>query len=197
MKFSLQRNASRQHLTQSQPQKTILFRKLKNHISGAERETSCVIKEQFDPRSKGTAVKVAGIICMDSALLNIWRENGAFLRYGDAKALFLMSVSIAALFSFLRHTLIAPGSDWAQISYIFDADMGLHSWLTVLSFSFSALVSLLVIAPTLSDRMIRVTFFNTLGQCLQRGPIQRAELGFLTFRDIANDLPPETSLSLM
>ncbi|MEX5600691.1 Pycsar system effector family protein [Pseudophaeobacter sp. C1-32P7] len=122
---------------------------------------------------------------MDSALLNIWRENGAFLRYGDAKALFLMSVSIAALFSFLRHTLIAPGSDWAQISYIFDADMGLHSWLTVLSFSFSALVSLLVIAPTLSDRMIRVTFFNTLGQCLQRGPIQRAELGFLTFRDIA------------
>ncbi|NKX75016.1 hypothetical protein HGG73_12705 [Rhodobacteraceae bacterium R_SAG3] len=122
---------------------------------------------------------------MNSALLNVWRENGAYLRYGDAKALFLMGLSVAVLFSFLKQVLIVPGNEWSQIQQLFLFSFGFGNGFFAIVFCLSALVALGSLLPTLSPKMVRVSIYCKIGVFLSRDPMIGGGLGVITFRDIA------------
>lgn len=122
---------------------------------------------------------------MDSALLNIWRENGAYLRFGDAKNGFLAGVASTLLYAYLSHILIVDDVGWHTMSRILESDQILASQaVVVVSFFAGAFFTTLSIIPVLTKNSVRINavlavaaFFGTV-----REP---NELGIIFFLDIA------------
>lgn len=93
---------------------------------------------------------------MNAGLLNMWRENGANLRFGETKNLIVFGVSTALIADFLhrsqpdalpRWSFQAIGSVMIQSPY--------HALIT-LALGLSILVSVLSVFPNISGRYLRV-----------------------------------------
>jgi hypothetical protein len=106
---------------------------------------------------------------MHSGLLNIWRENGAYLRYGDAKCLFLATSCIALFFSFLTYQSISELAPWSVIGALKALSLSMSAYVALFSFSLGALVSLIAVMPSLSANLGRVRLLNVVGRFLHFG----------------------------
>lgn len=122
---------------------------------------------------------------MHSGLLNVWRENGAYLRYADAKALFVLGISIASLFSFLKHSLISDNSDWSLIKQLWISDLSCWSLVSILFFVLAAGVAASAVIPVISEGMNAVNFFNQLGFYFHTETSPEDDRDFIYFKSIA------------
>jgi uncharacterized membrane protein (DUF485 family) len=123
---------------------------------------------------------------MNSALLNIWRENGAYLRFGDTKNGFLWGISLTFLYSYVNYELISEKFGWQTLELIsVAAELPAIKVLGILCFSLSTLLTFISIVPTLSKSSVRTNaivrvakFCNVIG----RSP----NPGIIYFLDIAS-----------
>ena len=113
---------------------------------------------------------------MNSALLNIWRENGAYLRFGDAKNGFLSGISATMLYSYLKYILIVDEFSWHSINQILvGSQFRITVYTTILCFFVAAFLSTVSIVPTLSKSSFRTratlslaSFFSVVGPAQDR-----------------------------
>ena len=119
---------------------------------------------------------------MNGALLNVWREIGAYLRYADAKCIFLSGISFGLLFSFIRFKLVADNVGWDMFSHLSIAKIDVMSWMTILMFGGAFLLCSAAAIPSLTDRPKIVSVLITLGNYFSRNT---ETLNTIYFRDIA------------
>ena len=122
---------------------------------------------------------------MNSSLLNIWRENGAYLRFGDAKNGVLLGVTSTLLYSFSNHVLILERVRWHTLSCLLE-----RGWLfnldsiALLCFLLATVLTGASIVPVLTKWSLRVSIVLAIGKFF--GFIKPNEVGGVTyFLDIA------------
>ena len=114
--------------------------------------------------------------------MNIWREVGAYLRYADAKCIFLSGVSFGLLFSFIRFKLVADNVGWDMLSYLSIATIDVTSWMTILAFGGAFLLSSAAAIPSLTDRSKITSALITLENFFSQNSETSSAI---YFRDIA------------
>lgn len=122
---------------------------------------------------------------MNSSLLNIWREIGAYLRYGDAKCIFISSLSFGALFSFLRFRLLDSGLTWDAIGRLMNSDLDAPSLLAISAFLLAFFISTNAVLPSISKSLWRVKFINWIGSYMALRGSRKSDRDVIFFVDIA------------
>ena len=122
---------------------------------------------------------------MNSGLTNIWREIGAYLRYGDAKCIFLCGLGFSLLFSFARFELAAPSLGWDFLTELKCRSITGPAWVALISFGLSSLCSGLAVIPSLSTGSLRIKVLNALGRVFSFRRAQNSDSGAIFFWDIA------------
>lgn len=122
---------------------------------------------------------------MNGTLLNIWREIGAYLRYGDAKCLFLSGLNFSLLISFVKYKLIDESLKWNLLSILMGSNIDTKSWIAIISFFVGFVISALVVMPTLSEKMVRVRIINNIGSCFHCGRVMVSNSAVSYFSNIA------------
>ena len=122
---------------------------------------------------------------MNSSLLNIWRENGAYLRFGDAKNGVLLGVTSTLLYSFLSHILIMERVGWHTLSCLLERGWPLNlDSIALLCFLLATVLTGASIVPVLTKWSLRVSIVLVIGKFF--GFIKPNEVGGVTyFLDIA------------
>ena len=122
---------------------------------------------------------------MKGFLLNVLREVGNSVRYGDAKCVVIAGVSFTLLMSYLQYLWGAPGKTWGimashDVSRLDGADF------LIIALLFSSFVlAALALIPSLSRKSHRISFVNFLNKKLYRNQTIPEDYGIVYFRDIA------------
>lgn len=116
-------------------------------------------------------------------MINIWREVGAYLRYGDAKCLFFCGVSFSLLFSFLRFVLLDGNLSWEVIDRLLYSGADMLDWVAIISLSISFLFTVFAVKPSLSGRLLRVDVINGISEFFCRHELESGAV--IYFRDIS------------
>lgn len=103
---------------------------------------------------------------MDSSLLNIWRENGAYLRFGDAKGLFLFGVSTTVFASYIYELLKVTQLNWSVINRITGMEATFWQYVALSLFAGSTFLSMLSVMPVLSKKSVRIRLILFTGRLL-------------------------------
>lgn len=122
---------------------------------------------------------------MNGGLLNIWREIGAYLRYADAKCIFLSGASLGALISFIQYRTIVAGAGWSVLGNVNQSDISVSAWVAIFLFFAAFLSSSLAALPSLSKKLVRVRVFIGIGNFFSSGTGSSSGTGIIYFRDIA------------
>ena len=120
---------------------------------------------------------------MNGGLLNIWREIGAYLRYADAKCIFLSGVSFGLLFSFCRFHLISQDVGWGILKHLTVVSIPATSWVTIVTFFLAFVFSSAAAVPSLTSKSIRISGLISLGNFFSK---PSAVSNIVYFRDIAS-----------
>lgn len=122
---------------------------------------------------------------MNGGLLNIWREIGAYLRYADAKCIFLSGASLGVLISFIQYRTIVASVGWSVLGSLNQSDISVSAWVAIFLFSTAFLSSSLAALPSLSKKLVRVRVFIGVGNCFSSATGSSRGTGVIYFRDIA------------
>jgi hypothetical protein len=122
---------------------------------------------------------------VNSALLNIWRETGSYLRYGDAKALFMLGLSSASFYSLVHFLLLGAPPSWGIFGRLMIAKIGTNGWVCVIFLLLSIIVAAASIIPTLTRGAVRVRIFIGIADLLSSADADTSREGITYFRDIA------------
>lgn len=137
---------------------------------------------------------------MTSFLLNVWRENGAYLRFADAKNTAIAALSTTLLVSYYKYVYIIPSVNWNILEIFKFSHADEKHILVLFLLFFSMLISTLSVLPTLSKGSWRTNFFNQLGTSVGVLPSPEGATSIVYFLDIAahpNLESYETALSSM
>lgn len=123
---------------------------------------------------------------MNSGILNIWREVGAYLRYGDAKSVLLLSLA-SGLFYWLSQVQFG-------VTVFNVSALALSFWATGFSTSTAALslfgtavlIGVLGFLPALTKKSIRVHFWVWLGFKFSLISVRETDANCVFFVDIAS-----------
>ena len=118
--------------------------------------------------------------------MNIWRENGSYLRFGESKCIFLFSLSIALSAALINHLSIGAIVGWPNIEYIFHMDIGTKGISALVLLFFSSITSAAAILPTLGKKSWKVGFVISIGRFLGIIPPLNSKSGVIYFCDIAS-----------
>ncbi|MEM8774975.1 MAG: Pycsar system effector family protein [Pseudomonadota bacterium] len=122
---------------------------------------------------------------MNSALLNIWRENGAYLRFADAKNGIIASVALTILISYVQYFLISSRTNWFSIPEILAvADVRAVEYIICAALLTAFLLSSLSIVPTLSKNALRTELFVAMARFFSVIRYQEKQ-GIVYFLDVA------------
>jgi hypothetical protein len=121
---------------------------------------------------------------LNSGLLNVWRENGAYLRYGDAKCVFLATTGLALFLSFSSFFGLIEGSPWSAVTNFGSTQLGPYGAAAAICFLLATLVALLAAIPTLSKRMLRVRLLLWFDGLLARGRLSPSPSKVIFFQDV-------------
>lgn len=122
---------------------------------------------------------------MNGGLLNIWREIGAYLRYADAKCIFLSGASLGVLVSYIQYRTIVSSVGWSILGNLAQSDISISAWVAILLFFVAFLSSSLAALPSLSKKLVRVRAFIGIGNFFSSGMGSISGTGVIYFRDIA------------
>lgn len=118
-------------------------------------------------------------------LLNILREVGNSVRYGDAKCVVIAGVSFALLVSYLQYLLAEPGKTW-EIMLSHDlTDLGRKDLFIISLLFVSFVLSSLAFIPSTSKKSYRIRFINSINKILRQDEGSPGNYGVVYFRDIA------------
>ncbi|WP_193172784.1 hypothetical protein [Nisaea nitritireducens] len=118
-------------------------------------------------------------------LLNVLREVGNSVRYGDAKCVVIAGVSFTLLMSYFRFLWDAPGKTWGIMASIDVSGLdGKDTLIIALLFS-SFVLSALALIPSTSRKSYRISFLNWVNKKLYQSEAISKSNGIVYFRDIA------------
>lgn len=100
---------------------------------------------------------------MHSGLLNIWRENGAYLRYGDAKNLFVLGISMTVAGVAFRHFSTGEIS-WPFFGFSASNNICLSDVLALVAILLALFFSTWGFLPSLSKRQQRIATILWIGK---------------------------------
>lgn len=121
---------------------------------------------------------------MNPGLLNIWRENGANLRFGETKNLIAFGVTTALFAEFLNRAQNGNLPRWSYAAFADAMGRDIQHALVMIALGLSIAISILSVFPNLSGRYWRLK--GTLRFCRALG-LLRAPDGAKTsyFMDVA------------
>lgn len=122
---------------------------------------------------------------MNSGLLNIWREIGAYLRYGDAKCIFLSGLSFGLLLSFFRFKLIDSSASWEIFGRIAYISISPPEWTALTAFGLAFLIPALAIIPSISGKLLYANILNSIGNYLSTNTSSNKEKNIIYFLNIS------------
>ena len=118
-------------------------------------------------------------------LLNVLREVGNSVRYGDAKCVVIAGVSFTLLMSYLQFLWGAPGKTWGIMASNDVSRLGGKDFLIIVLLFSSFVLSALALIPSISRKSYRISFVNLINKKLYRNEAVSEGYGIVYFRDIA------------
>lgn len=123
---------------------------------------------------------------MNNSVINLWRENGSYLRFGDAKLFFLISFLTAELLLFVDHVQLTDHINFRTLRNI----ANLHEIGTSSVPIYMCLVAIFIavfgIIPSISKRLIRVNMLICFGIFIRQIPQKPNNMQNIYFVDIAS-----------
>jgi hypothetical protein len=122
---------------------------------------------------------------MNSSLLNVWRENGAYLRFADSKNALLTGISLALLLTYTNFVLITDSHDWFSLIALWGiASISPLDCVVFGCFLASAFLSGISIVPTLTKSSVRTNLFISLARHFSVIKLKNQQ-GTIYFLDVA------------
>lgn len=122
---------------------------------------------------------------MKGFLLNVLREVGNSVRYGDAKCVVIAGVSFTLLMSYLQFLWGAPGKTWGIMVASDVSGVAGKDFLIIGLLSFSFVLSALALIPSISRSSCRINFLNWVNKILYQSKVTAKINGIVYFRDIS------------
>jgi Family of unknown function (DUF5706) len=122
---------------------------------------------------------------MDGSLISIWQESGNNLRFGEAKCIFLFSISLAILIAYLQSIVSSDKFDLSIVHRMYFASLMPLQYTTIAVMCISVLTSLTAITPVLSSSSKRVDLLCRLGKIVRLLPPRQRSASIVYFMDIA------------
>lgn len=117
-------------------------------------------------------------------LLNVLREVGNSVRYGDAKCVVIAGVSFTLLMSYLQFLWGAPGKTWGIMSSGDVSGLSGKDFLIIVLLFSSFILSALALIPSTSRKSYRISLLNWINKKLYQSEAISND-GIVYFRDIA------------
>tara|TARA_E500000318_G_scaffold85341_3_gene81348 strand:+ start:2327 stop:2917 length:591 start_codon:yes stop_codon:yes gene_type:complete len=118
-------------------------------------------------------------------LLNVLREAGNSVHYGDAKCVVIAGVSFTLLMSYLQFLWGAPGKTWGIMASVDVSGLGGKDFLIIVLLFSSFVLSALALIPSISRKSHRISFVNWINKKLYQNEAISESYGIVYFRDIA------------
>lgn len=122
---------------------------------------------------------------MSSFLLNVWRENGAYLRLADTKNSAIAVISTALFTAYFKYTFAVSVLDWSTLQQDVWQKKSTYEYLTLALLLLSAALAALSVVPTLSKRSIRTRLFLAIGTRIGLLAPPNADTTCVYFMDVA------------
>lgn len=123
---------------------------------------------------------------MNGALLNIWRETGAYLRYADTKCVLFAGLSAGLLFSLWKWEWKLENPPWGVISGMSLAEVGWAAWVSAGALVAAFLLTTSALLPALSQRAIQLGVLRQIGTLIGWDSAKRRARSIVYFADIAS-----------
>jgi len=118
-------------------------------------------------------------------LLNVLREVGNSVRYGDAKCVVIAGVSFTLLMSYLQFLWGAPGRTWGIMASRDVSGLDAKDFLIIALLFSSFVLSALALMPSISRKSCRISFVNWINKKLYQSEAISENYGIVYFRDIS------------
>ena len=118
-------------------------------------------------------------------LLNVLREVGNSVRYGDAKCVVIAGVSFTLLMSYLQFLWGAPGRTWGIMASRDVSGLDAKDFLIIALLFSSFVLSALALMPSISRKSCRISFVNWINKKLYQSEAVSENYGIVYFRDIS------------
>ena len=118
-------------------------------------------------------------------LLNVLREVGNSVRYGDAKCVVIAGVSFTLLMSYLQFLWGAPGRTWGIMTSRDVSGLDAKDFLIIALLFSSFVLSALALMPSISRKSCRISFVNWINKKLYQSEAVSGNYGIVYFRDIS------------
>lgn len=118
-------------------------------------------------------------------LLNVLREVGNSVRYGDAKCVVIAGVSFTLLMSYLQFLWGAPGRTWGIMASRDFSGLDAKDFLIIALLFSSFVLSTLALMPSISRKSCRISFVNWINKKLYQSEAVSESYGIVYFRDIS------------
>tara|TARA_E500000318_G_C3545728_1_gene206616 strand:+ start:309 stop:899 length:591 start_codon:yes stop_codon:yes gene_type:complete len=118
-------------------------------------------------------------------LLNVLREVGNSVRYGDAKCVVIAGVSFTLLMSYLQFLWGAPGRTWGIMTSRDVSGLDAKDFLIIALLFSSFVLSALALMPSISRKSCRISFVNWINKKLYQSEAVSENYGIVYFRDIS------------
>lgn len=118
-------------------------------------------------------------------LLNVLREVGNSVRYGDAKCVVIAGVSFTLLMSYLQFLWGAPGRTWGIMASRDFSGLDAKDFLIIALLFSSFVLSALALMPSISRKSCRISFVNWINKKLYQSEAVSENYGIVYFRDIS------------
>tara|TARA_E500000305_G_scaffold46859_1_gene36568 strand:+ start:65 stop:655 length:591 start_codon:yes stop_codon:yes gene_type:complete len=118
-------------------------------------------------------------------LLNVLREVGSSVRYGDAKCVVIAGVSFTLLMSYLQFLWGAPGRTWGIMASRDVSGLDAKDFLIIALLFSSFVLSALALMPSISRKSCRISFVNWINKKLYQSEAVSENYGIVYFRDIS------------
>lgn len=122
---------------------------------------------------------------LDSFLLNVWREVGAYVRYGDAKLLAVIGLATGFLYAQISYLSINEKFALQDIVLLGSVEVSLAHRVSVALSIFSCAIGLASFFPTLSKYSFRTKFFLRVGTSFKIIPAREGSAKSVYFAEIA------------
>ena len=118
-------------------------------------------------------------------LLNVFREVGNSVRYGDAKCVVIAGVSFTLLLSYLQFLLGGQRETWGIVSSDNFPVLVEKDFLIIALLFSSFILSALALIPSISRKSCRISFLNWVNTKMYQSEEVSKNQGIVYFRDIA------------
>lgn len=122
---------------------------------------------------------------MDSFLLNVWREVGAYLRYGDAKLLAVIGIATGFLYAQISFLSINDSFALRDVVLLSSVEVGSVHRISVALNTLSCTIGVASFFPTLSKYGYRTQFLLRVGTSFRIIPSRVGPARFVYFSEIA------------